>query len=24
VRTHPNAVLFYTVWRVEGFRGYRD
>jgi 4-amino-4-deoxy-L-arabinose transferase-like glycosyltransferase len=24
VRTHPNAVLSYAVWRVEGFRGYRD
>jgi 4-amino-4-deoxy-L-arabinose transferase-like glycosyltransferase len=24
VRTHPNAALSYSVWRVEGFRGYRD
>jgi hypothetical protein len=24
IRTHPNAVLAYSVWRVEGFRGYRD
>ena len=24
VRTHSNAVLAYSVWRVEGFRGYRD
>ena len=24
VRTHPDQVLHYAVWRVEGFRGYRD
>ncbi|MCS6931776.1 MAG: glycosyltransferase family 39 protein [Acetobacteraceae bacterium] len=24
VRTHVNAVLAYSAWRVEGFRGYRD
>jgi 4-amino-4-deoxy-L-arabinose transferase-like glycosyltransferase len=24
VRTHPNAALAYAVWRVEGFRGYRE
>ena len=24
VRTHVNAALAYSVWRVEGFRGYRD
>ena len=24
VPTHPDAVLRYTLWLVEGFRGYRD
>lgn len=24
VPTHPNAALIYTVWRLDGFRGYRD
>jgi len=24
VPTHPDAALRYTVWRLEGFRGYRD
>jgi 4-amino-4-deoxy-L-arabinose transferase-like glycosyltransferase len=24
VRTHPDAVLRYTLWRLDGFRGYRD
>lgn len=24
VPTHPNAALRYTLWRLDGFRGYRD
>jgi hypothetical protein len=24
VPTHRDAALSYTVWRLDGFRGYRD